>query len=268
MAEKNLYYFVSDIHLGLNYKDPARRERKFSGFLRSLPAETKALFLLGDIFDFWYEYKNVIPRGFTRTLGALAQLHDRGTEIYFFNGNHDIWTYGYFERELGLVMKRQPYAVRLEGKWFCLGHGDGLGRGDRGYKFLKAVFNCRFLQVLFSGIHPRWAFGLAHAWSKHNRLAKGQRYAFRGEEEGIVRFSNEYQLCREADEKIDYFIFGHFHYKTRMPLKNGGELVLLGEWIHNFDYIVFDGENLVSRRYEAEEETVAPAAVPEGGNRP
>ncbi|MEF9932134.1 MAG: UDP-2,3-diacylglucosamine diphosphatase [Bacteroidales bacterium] len=250
--EKNLYYFVSDVHLGLNYKGPVEREKKFSSFLLGLPVNTKALFLLGDIFDFWYEYKNVIPRNFTRTLGTLAQLADRGVDIYFFNGNHDVWTYGYFEQELGIKIKKQPYVVEIEGKRFCLGHGDGLGKGDYGYKMLNKIFNNKFLQLLFSGIHPRWAFSLAHTWSKHNRLTHEEDYSnngnpiFRGEDERIVKFANDYQNNLPKD-KIDYFIFGHFHCKTRMNLKAGGEILILGEWIHSCDYLVFDGESLVSK---------------------
>lgn len=247
--EKNLYYFVSDVHLGLHHKGPEERERKFSSFLLGLPPNTKALFLLGDIFDFWYEYKNVIPRQFTRTLGALAQLGDRGVEVYFFNGNHDVWTYGYFEQELGIKIKQQPYVTELEGKRFCLGHGDGLGAGDTGYKFLKSIFNNKFLQFLFSGIHPRWAFSLAHTWSKHNRLAHGepgtdQQGGFRGGNERIVQYAEAFQ--QSSPLPVDYFIFGHFHYKTHMKLKSGGEIYILGEWIYKYDYLVFDGETLVS----------------------
>lgn len=263
VMEKNLYYFVSDVHLGLDYNHPREREKQFSSFLLGLPPNTKALFLLGDIFDFWYEYKNVIPRNFTRTLGAMAQLVDRGIEVYFFNGNHDVWTYGYFEGELGIKMREQPFVIELEGKRFCLGHGDGLGKGDFGYKMLKGMFTNRFLQLLFSGIHPRWAFLLGHGWSKHNRLARGceaerkggakqiHNYQFRGEDERIVKFANEFQthfqqqtMCESAAEQIDYFIFGHFHTPTRMPLKAGGEICILGEWIHSCVYLVFDGETL------------------------
>ena len=123
MKGKKLCYFVSDVHLGLDYKDAAERERRFASFLQTLPAETEKLFLLGDIFDFWYEYKNVVPRGFTRTLGALAALVDRGVEVHFFNGNHDIWTYNYFEQEIGMIMeRRQPAVFEISGKRFCIGH--------------------------------------------------------------------------------------------------------------------------------------------------
>ena len=239
--EKNLYYFVSDVHLGLDYENPIARERKFASFLKGLPQNTKALYLLGDIFDFWYEYKNVIPRKFTRTFGALAELVDKGVEVYFFNGNHDIWTYSYFQQELGLKILQQPHMVTIEGKKFCLGHGDGLGKGDFAYKLLNRTFKNRFLQWAFSGVHPRWAFGLAHLWSKHNRLMHEEdNWVWKGEDERIVKFANSLQ--KENNGTIDYFIFGHFHHKARIKLAQGGEMILLGEWIHNeTDYIVFDG---------------------------
>lgn len=247
--EKNLYYFVSDVHLGLEVGDAVLRERKFASFLSSLPQNTKALYLLGDIFDFWYEYRNVIPRRFTRTLGALASLVDRGVEVYFFNGNHDIWTYSYFEQEIGMKILQQPYIVDIAGKRFCLGHGDGLGKGDFGYKLLNGTFKSRFLQWLFSGVHPRWAFGLAHLWSKHNRLAhEDNPWEWRGKDERIVKFAQSLQQERGGD--IDYFIFGHFHNRTQIELDGGARMYILGEWIHNFDYIVFDGKECHSLNIE------------------
>lgn len=242
--EKGLYFFVSDIHLGLNYKDPKARERKFAKFIYSLPDNTKAVYLLGDIFDFWYEYKDVIPRGYTRVLGALANAVDKGIKIYFFNGNHDIWTYHYFQNEVGLEVLQQPYVMEINGKWFCIGHGDGLGEGDRGYKLMNSIFKCKFLQFLFSCIHPRWAFLCAHKWSKHNRLVKNLPYTFKGDGESIVKFSESFQKQRKESEKIDYFIFGHYHFKTRYELKSSGTLFMLGEWINGSDYLLFDGSEL------------------------
>lgn len=250
MSDKGLYYFVSDVHLGLDYLNPEERERKFAGFLLQLPPQTKKLFLLGDIFDFWYEYKKVIPRGFTRTLGAFAALRDRGVEIHFFNGNHDIWTYDYFRSELGFIMEKQPALIELEGKRFCMGHGDGLMPGDRLYKLMKWGFNNKFLQWLFSGIHPRWALGLGHAWSKHNRLAKGESYSFKGEEETLVKFAQKTQMEQPENSKIDFFVFGHYHYKVQYRLSCGGLLSIMGEWINHCDYLVFDGEKLESKIFE------------------
>lgn len=247
MNNGGLYYFVSDVHLGLDYKDPKERERKFASFINSLPQNTKALYLLGDIFDFWYEYKYVIPRGFTRVLGALAALADRGVEVYFFKGNHDVWAYSYFQKELGFIMEEQPLVTTIEGRRFCMGHGDGLPGNDLGYKFLKGVFTNRFLQIMFSTLHPRWAFGFGHAWSRHNRLSKGESYQFRGADEPITKYAEDFQKSLPDREKIDYFIFGHYHYKSQYALENGGEMFILGEWIHHCDYLVFDGSTVESR---------------------
>ena len=234
---KKLYFFVSDVHLGLDVLSPREREKKFVAFLDSLPKETEALYLLGDIFDFWYEYKYVAPKGFTRTLGKLARLVDSGVKVYFFKGNHDLWTFGYLEDEIGLKVLKQPCLVDIEGFTFCLGHGDGLGPGDTSYKFLRSIFHSKLLQILFSNIHPRWAYGLAHSWSKHNRLSKGESYKFRGESESIYKFANEFG----KSNKVDYYIFGHLHNRTQISIPSGGEMFIMGEWIHSCDYLCFDG---------------------------
>ena len=168
---KNLHIFLSDVHLGLRAFNPVKREAEFADFLNNLPQETESLYLLGDIFDFWYEYKYVIPKGFTRTLGALANLSDRGVKIYFFKGNHDLWTYGYLEKEVGFKILEDPTVVDIAGVKFCLAHGDELG-DDRGQKILKGIFRNRFLQACFSSLHPRWAFAVALRWSRHNRDRK------------------------------------------------------------------------------------------------
>lgn len=271
---QGLYYFVADVHLGLMYKDTASREKQFASWLGALPPETKELYLLGDIFDFWYEYKDVIPNGFTRTLGALAALVDRGVKVHFFNGNHDIWTYRYFQKELGFVMERQPAVVEIEGKRFCLGHGDGLWGKDLGYKLLQRIFKCRFLQVLFSALHPRWAFLLGHNWSRHNRLTRDD---FKSQETDNQHVTAATAAWREkvlnearawasdfrpaagsasgvAGGAVDYFIFGHQHIVADVPVTGGSpsssssssapnipRLFFLGDWIHNPCYVVFDG---------------------------
>ena len=162
-------YFVSDVHLGLQVADPADREARFIGFLRNLPQDAEALYLLGDIWDFWYEYRDVVPKGYVRVLAALQELMDRGVKVYFFQGNHDVWTYSYFE-ELGMVRLTQPALVEIGGKKFCLGHGDGLGPTPFGYRFLRSIFHCRVLQILFSMLHPWIAFRFGNNWSKGNRL--------------------------------------------------------------------------------------------------
>lgn len=238
-----LYYFVSDVHLGLDYQNPEEREKKFASFLAALHAETSDLYLLGDIFDFWYEYKNVIPRGFTRTLGAIAALVDRGVKVHFFNGNHDIWTYDYLQKELGVVVEKRLDIVEIEGKRFCLGHGDGIWDNSQSYSLLQKIFKSKFLQILFSSLHPRWAFLFGHSWSKHNRLTRGVNAnadVVKYVNEESVKWANAYQKKQPEGGKIDYFIFGHHHVVVDAPV-DGGRLFVLGDWINNPDCIIFDG---------------------------
>lgn len=229
-------YFVSDVHLGLQVADPADRERRFVDFLLSLPQETEALYLLGDIWDFWYEYKHVVPKGYVRVLSALQGLMDRGVSVYFFQGNHDVWTYSYFE-ELGMKKLVQPHVVEIGGKRFCLGHGDGLGPVPMGYRFLRGLFHSRVTQFMFSLLHPYIAFGLGNGWSKSNRLSHDQEYVFRGEDEPLVEFAERFAV----ENRIDYFIFGHYHADVRMTLKSGAELLILKDWISSSPYLYFSG---------------------------
>ena len=204
--EKKLTYFVSDVHLGLQVADPEDRERRFAGFLRSLPENTEAVYLLGDIWDFWYEYKDVVPKGYVRVLSALQELMDRGVKVYFFQGNHDVWTYRYFE-ELGMVKLVQPCVVQIAGKRFCLGHGDGLGPVPFGYRFFRGLFHNRLAQTLFSALHPWLAFRLGNGWSRNNRLAHDVQYEFGGENEPLYKFAKDFA----SENEVDFFIFGHYH---------------------------------------------------------
>lgn len=252
MKEKNLYYFVSDVHLGLKTKDAKEHEAKFVSFLDSLPPNTKALYLLGDIFDFWYEYKYVIPSGHTRALGRLAQLVDSGVEIFFFKGNHDLWAYDYFQREIGMIILPQPSLVEIEGTRFCLGHGDGLGKVSLGFKFIRWMFYNRFLQLLFSAIHPRWALGIGYSWSGHSavkRRKNKKQYKFQREDTPIYKFANNYgtSLSLASEKAVDYYVFGHYHAATQMEIPSGGKMIILGSWIGEPAYLVFDGESLSFR---------------------
>lgn len=228
--------FISDVHLGLKVCDPSERERKLVSVLESLPQETELLYLLGDIFDFWYEYKYVVPKGFTRTLGALARLSDRGVKIYFFKGNHDIWAFGYFKDELGIEILTQPHFAKIGDKVFCIGHGDGLDKSDKLYLMLRSVFHSKFLQRAFSNIHPRWAFGLAHRWSRHNRLYRGKLYKFRDKDEPLYRYACE----TEKTSPADYFIFGHVHTPGNNVTEGGAGFYILGEWINGCEYLLYD----------------------------
>ena len=225
-------YFVSDTHLGLDVKHPEEREKRFVAFLKSIPAEeTEAIYLLGDIWDFWYEWRDVVPKGYTRVFAALQDLMDAGVKVYFFEGNHDIWSYSYFE-SLGMIRMTQPAVIKIGVRKFCIGHGDGLGPGDRSYKMLKAFFHWRTAQVLFSTLHPWFAFRLGNNWSRHSRLAKSEAYIFRGEDERIYKF------CADYPEKIDYFIFGHYHCKVDMPVGDA-RLFILGDWMDGADWLCY-----------------------------
>jgi len=232
-------YFVSDVHLGLQVNDPADRERRFADFLRGLPSDTSAVYLLGDIWDFWYEYKHVVPKGYIRVLAALQELMDRGVKVYFFQGNHDVWTYSYFE-ELGMTRLVQPALVDIEGRKFCLGHGDGLGPVPFGYRFLRGLFHNRVVQFLFSLLHPWIAFSLGNGWSKNNRLAHDQEYVFRGTDEPLYKFAEEFS----STHHVDYFIFGHYHASVDMTLPSGARFLVLKDWMHSSPYLCFDGESL------------------------
>ena len=226
MAERQTIYFVSDVHLGLEIADPREREERFVAFLKGIPVEsTKALYLLGDIWDFWYEYRDVVPRTGARVVAALIALMDAGVEIWFCPGNHDIWTYSYFE-SLGMHRFDQPLHVRLEGKDFCLGHGDLLGGAPWSYSLMLRIFRCRFLQRLFSTLHPWLAYRFALGWSRSNRR-KHAPYHFRGAEEPLYCFAVEESQRRH----VDYFVFGHFHDQVDLTLPTGARLLVLKDWM-------------------------------------
>ena len=226
MAERQTIYFVSDVHLGLEVADPREREERFISFLKGIPVETtRALYLLGDIWDFWYEYRDVVPRSGARVVVALIALMDAGVEVWFCPGNHDIWTYSYFE-SLGMHRFDQPLHVRLEGKDFCLGHGDLLGGAPWGYRLMLRVFRCRLMQRLFSTLHPWLAFRLAMNWSRSNRR-KHTPYHFRGAEEPLYRFALE----ESERQHVDYFVFGHFHDQVDLTLPTGARLIVLKDWM-------------------------------------
>ena len=236
MKQKSLTYFVSDVHLGLRVADPVDRERRFVEFLRGLPEETAALYLLGDIWDFWYEYKHVVPKGYVRVFAALTELIDRGVDVFFFQGNHDVWTYSYFE-ELGMKKLQQPAVVEIAGKRFCLGHGDGLGPVPLGYRFLRGIFHNRVLQFLFSMLHPWIAFGLGNGWSRSNRLSHDKEYVFKGKDEPLYKFAEEFA----RENRIDCFVFGHYHSDVHMKLPSGADFIILKDWIHGSPYLCIEG---------------------------
>ena len=235
MERRHLVYFVSDVHLGLRTEDPAEREERFVRFLKGVPRDALSLYLLGDIWDFWYEYRDVVPREGARVIAELIALMDAGVAVYFFPGNHDLWCFSFFE-SLGMKRCAQPQLIEVGGKTFCLGHGDGLGGAKLGYRFLNTLFTSRFVQWCFSLLHPWLAFRLGNGWSGSKRKSH-DAYHFRGEEEPLYKFA----LQQSEQVHVDYFIFGHFHDAVDLSLPGGARLVILEDWIRGGEpYAVFD----------------------------
>lgn len=247
---KNVY-FLSDAHLGsLALEHRRTQERRLVRFLDSIKEKAAAVYLLGDMFDFWDEYKYVVPKGYTRFLGKLSELTDRGVEVHFFTGNHDLWTYGYLEQECGVIVHRKPETTEIYGKVFFLAHGDGLGDPDKRFKFLRRLFHNRTCQRLLNAIHPRWGMALGLNWAKHSRLkrANGKELPYMGEDrEFLVLFTKEYM---KTHQNVDYFIYGHRHIELDIMLERKVRVMILGDWIWQFTYVVFDGEHMFMEQYE------------------
>lgn len=239
MNEKGKIYFVSDVHLGAPaLKDNHEREKKFVKWLSSVSADAQMIFLMGDIFDYWFEYRKVVPRGFTRVLGKIAEITDNGIPVHFFTGNHDIWVFDYLPAETGVMVHYDPLIIELMGKKFFLAHGDGLDRNDKGYLFLKKIFKSRPLQWLYARLHPNFAVALAQKWSKTSRLSKKLHGPeFDVEKEGMFHFASS--LVEK--EHFDYIVLGHRHRLVNVPVKDKARFILLGDWIKTFSYGVFDG---------------------------
>ncbi len=241
MAKKT--YFISDSHLGVpDVASSLDRERSMVQWLDQVRDDARAIYLLGDIFDFWFEYSTVVPKGFVRLLGKLAEISDQGIDVHFFTGNHDMWAFDYFEKELGVTVHRHPIDIRIDGKVFHLGHGDGLGPGDRSYKLLKTIFGCRLCQRLFAFMHPSLGIRLAMFFSKRSRIAnQKQEEEFLGKErEWLVQYCREYVKNRP----VDYFVFGHRHLPVFTEIIPKVFYVNTGDWIKDFSYAVFDGKEL------------------------
>jgi len=242
-------YFLSDAHLGSWAVEHRRmQERRLVRFLDSIKTKAAAVYLLGDLFDFWHEYRYVVPKGFTRFLGKLSELTDMGVEVHFFTGNHDIWCHGYLAEECGVKMHYKPETVELYGKVFYLAHGDGLGDDNKRFKLLRSIFHNRVCQVLFASLHPRWGMWFGLTWAKHSRLKhmKGGDTPYLGEREPLVRYAHEYVTTHP---EINYFIFGHRHIELDMQVARQSRLIVLGDWISQFSYAVYDGEHMFLEEY-------------------
>jgi UDP-2,3-diacylglucosamine hydrolase len=242
-------YFASDFHLGVpNAESSLERERKVVRWLTSIEHDAHEIFLVGDIFDFWFEYKHAIPKGFSRLQGKIAELTDRGIPVHFFTGNHDMWMFDYFPKELGVTVSRSNVERVWNGKTFFIGHGDGLGPGDKWYKFMKKCFEARWTRWCFARLHPNFGIGMANFWSRKSRAATGDSDSkFLGEEnEWLVIYCKE-QL---QEKHRDYFVFGHRHLPMDIRLNETSRYINLGEWIHYTTYGVFDGKELMLEKFE------------------
>jgi UDP-2,3-diacylglucosamine hydrolase len=242
-------YFLSDFHLGApDFESSLIREKKIVSFLNSIKHDAEQIFIVGDIFDFWYEYKKVVPKGYVRLLGKLAELADAGIELHFFVGNHDMWVKDYFQKEFGMKVYFEPATFQFNNKNFYIGHGDGLGPGDKGYKFIKSIFRNKLCQWMFGQLHPTWGLGLANYLSRKSRAKTGSSDEhFLGEnEEWLIIY------CKEVLQKehFYYFIFGHRHLPIDFKLSETSRYINLGDWIKYFTYAEFDGNNIELKKWE------------------
>ena len=249
MTQKKKIYFASDQHFGAPTAEKSKlREQKFIQWLDIVKKDAEVIFLLGDLFDFWFEYKTVVPKGFVRVLGKLAEIRDSGIPIHFFVGNHDLWMEDYFEKELNIPVYHEPKEFTFGDKTFLIGHGDGLGPGDLGYKRMKKVFTNPLCKWLFRWLHPDIGVGLATYLSVKNKLISGDEdVVFLGEEnEWLV------QYCKEVlkSKHYNYFVFGHRHLPMSLEVGEKSEYVNLGDWISYFTYGVFDGEKMTVEKFE------------------
>jgi UDP-2,3-diacylglucosamine hydrolase len=243
---RNKVYFASDIHLGLpNFDKSLIREKLFVKWLDEIKADASEIYLLGDVFDFWHEWKRSAPQGFTRFLGKLAEVADSGVPIHYFTGNHDIWVYKYLPREIGLILHRDNFKTEIFGKKFFLGHGDGLGPGDRGYKLLKLVFTNKVLQWIFKRLHPDFSLWLGQSWSTSRRMIDRTPEFYGIDKEWLILYAKE-ELKKEF---FDYFVFGHRHIPGVYPIGENTSYINLGDWLKHFTYGVFDGKTFELKEF-------------------
>ena len=242
MTNRKNIYFASDLHLGApNYSQSLIREKLFVQWLDEVKNDALEIYLVGDIYDFWFEYKTAVPKYFSRLHGKLAELTDAGIKITFFSGNHDMWMFNYYKEELNIEIVHRPIEIVIQNKLFYIGHGDGLGPKDYGYKFLKLFFRSGICQFLFSWIHPDIGIGLANFWSRRSRAKTGTKDAqFFGDDEWLLQYSKDILKTKH----IDYFIFGHRHYPLDLELSKNSRYINLGDWIQYFSYAKFENNTL------------------------
>ena len=249
MDRRTKTYFISDLHLGAAYLDrPVERERMLVEFLQGIAADAARIYLVGDILDYWFEYRTVVPRGHVRFFGALASLADAGIEITWLIGNHDIWMFDYLRDELGVKIIDGSVTVEIDGKRFFISHGDGLGKLKPGFRFIRSMFRNKICQKLYAAIHPRWTVGFAYSWSSSNRgYDSTKKPVFEGELKATVEDWARSYLSNHPS--TDFIVLGHHHVMVDEQIGDRARLVVLGDWIYNYSYAVFDGKNLCLEQY-------------------
>jgi UDP-2,3-diacylglucosamine hydrolase len=242
-------YFASDFHLGVpTYEKSLAREKRIINWLDSIEHDAQEIFLLGDVFDFWFEYKNAIPKGFVRLQGKIANLTDKGIKVHWFLGNHDMWIFDYIPKELGVELHQSEIERVFNDKLFFIGHGDGLGPGDKGYKIIKKIFRAKFFQWCFARLHPNLGIGIANFWSRSSRKKTGDDDSvFYGEDKEMLVL-----YCKEKIKKKNYnfFMFGHRHYPMDIKISETSRYINTGDWFKKDTYAVFDGEKMELLEYK------------------
>lgn len=248
---RNKTYFLSDIHLGASYiKDKRAHEARVVSFLQSIEADASAVYLLGDVLDYWYEYRTVVPRGYVRFFGQLARMADAGIKLVWFIGNHDIWLFDYLRNEIGIeiVNTNQGGVLRnIDGVDFFLGHGDTFGKQPGSYMALRRIFHNRFCQWMYASIHPRWTIAFAHAWSAHSRKGSYQPNISAEVYANVMDFARKLAV---GNKKLRYIIIGHHHVPLEADVTDKVRLIILGNWIDESSYAVFDGKSLSLCEYK------------------
>jgi UDP-2,3-diacylglucosamine hydrolase len=252
LRKKNVY-FASDFHLGIPDKESSLiREKRLIRWLDMVSDDAEAIYLMGDLFDFWYEYKTVVPKGYTRLFSKLAQLNEKEIPVHFFKGNHDFWAFDYLNEEAGVIIHDDSQEITLKGKNFLLAHGDGLGPGDHGYKFLKKIFLSKFNQFLFRWLHPDLGTRMGLFFSRGSRISnmikqdKNENF-FSEDQEKLLIYSREMAL---KNPEIDYFVFGHRHVPTNLKVSEKASCIILGDWVTHFTYGKFDGDIFEIKYFE------------------
>lgn len=244
--KKNKIYFASDFHLGSpNIEESHKREKIILKWLNEIGEQAKAIYLIGDIFDFWFEYKYVVPKGSIRLLGKLANLVDNGTEVHLLRGNHDLWMRNYLQQEIGVQIHHGNIIITEQGKKILLGHGDGLGNGDLYYKFLRKVFTSPFCQWIFTRLHPNLSFYLAQSWSNNSRKKQKEKPLSDEQKNSL------YQYCKEQQKNnpVDYYIFGHIHLPLCIVIDKKAKYINTGDWLKHYTYAVLDNSEITLKKH-------------------